>query len=269
MLLTSLLASSQRALITPSVVYGRHGAIVAFGELPSLSEEEFKALAGIWRCRLQLDGHNDELAMSLHLAPPEFSAHGHAHWRRCGRVSPMEENLTEGIFDATGWSSARWSATRLVKAGEVGDDQLCCTLHMGNVRLEGRGTRTGLRCAAFTGEVLFEGDDEDLGGRRQGEACGTFLMGLLLPIKTDAGVLEEVYRDRIIEHAPFAGDMTALLDFDDEGLFGELRDACDAGIEEACDAVSREEEAKRAWLARLEDGRAGPGACVAEEETRG
>ena len=38
---------------------------------------------------------------------------------------------------------------------------------------------------------------------------------------------------------------------DEDELMKDLTEACDEGMEEACDIVSREEEAKKAWLERL------------------
>ena len=59
-LLGTLLASSPRL---------RHRNVVAFGESgPQLANEEYEALAGVWRTYLEFDGrHNAEF--SLHLAP--------------------------------------------------------------------------------------------------------------------------------------------------------------------------------------------------------
>lgn len=154
-------------------------------------------------------------------------------------------NLLHGESSG-GWSSARWTASRTVHAGELGDDQLCCTLQMGNACLVGRGERVGLRCTAFAGTALEGGSEggEDDAASRGGELLGTFSMNLLMPIKTEAAALEERYMQRIQEHAPFAGDAGALLD--------DLIEACDEGVDEACDMASKEEAAKRAWLARLE-----------------
>ena len=116
---------------------------------------------------------------------------------------------------------------------------------MGNLQLEGKGKRFGLRCKAFVGKVVEIGDESRVVGR--------FAMGLGLPFNTNPTALEERYQERIAEDSSLAGDMTALLEYvDDEELMEELDEACDAGIEDACDMVSQEEEAKKAWLASLD-----------------
>ena len=35
-------------------------------------------------------------------------------------------------------------------------------------------------------------------------------------------------------------------------MVAAMEDACDQGVTEACDGLSREEEAKRAWLAKMD-----------------
>ena len=56
-------------------------------------------------------------------------------------------------------------------------------------------------------------------------------MALMLPIKTDSAALETRYQERIADHAPFAGDVSALFDGEDiDALLDELMDACDANI---------------------------------------
>ena len=55
---------------------------------------------------------------------------------------------------------------------------------------------------------------------------------------------------------------------DEEELLKDLTEACDEGVDEACDIVSREEEAKRAWLARLKTPSFGRDAGDDPEATR-
>ena len=262
-----LAPSSHHSLSAAQPSRSRHCAPELFGENePQLADEEFKALAGIWRVYLELWEPRLEsrgLAMSLHLAAPEVTKYGNLQH---GKVCPMEEILCYGVFNiladpaksegglvgespGSGWSAAKWSATRVVHAGEEDDDKLCVTLQLGNLRLEGRGRRKGLRCNVFVGKVLDVGDDPP-------RMCGRFSMGLLLPIKSDVAALEERYKMRIEEHMgekSFAGDMGSLLEMvEEDELMNDLNDDCDEGVEEACDIVSKEEEAKRAWLAKLE-----------------
>ena len=46
---------------------------------------------------------------------------------------------------------------------------------------------------------------------------------------------------------------TALVDIaGSAGAVAAMEDACDQGVTEACDGLSREEEAKRAWLAKMD-----------------
>ena len=270
-MLGTLLVSSRRHPLLTALPPPRQrcGSLHCFGlnEEPIFGEEEYKALAGIWRIHLNLEGRG--LLMSLHLAAPELSESSGA-WQG-GKIHPSEEILCFGKFnmllgDSEGWKSARWSAGRSVHPGEDGDDRISISLHLGNLRLEGRGRRFGIRCPAFVGDV-FDGDgglDACLPQRYLGDdpnRLGHFAMGLLTPIKTDTSALEERYQQRIEAEAPFAGDVTALLDAlddDDDDMFKELNEACDAGIEEACEVVSKEEEAKRAWLARQDAPAWGP-----------
>ena len=206
------------------------------GSHPQLSAEEYKALAGIWRLQLDLYEGRRSFAMSLHLAAPQVSAAGDMEF---GDVFVVEDALYDEL------PSARWCASRTVHAGEVGDDQLCVSLQMGSLCLDGQGERAGLRCSAFAGVVLE-------GGEHTPRTVGQFSLGLVLPMKTDAARLEDNYRQRIVEHAPFAGDVTALLDFmDEEELGSEGSEASEARSEEARDGLSMEEAAKRAWLSRL------------------
>ena len=250
MLSSALLASSLLRSTLLASSPSRHTAPKLFGpyQEPQLAEEEYRALAGIWR--LYLDLGDRGLAMTLHLATPEDEELEKRDTKPRGRVNPMENILCCGRFniyqgDPAGWSAAWWSAGRLVHPGEAGDDILDVSLQMGNLQLEGKGKRFGLRCKAFVGKVVEIGDESRVVGR--------FAMGLGLPFNTNPTALEERYQERIAEDSSFAGDMTTLLEYvDDEELMEELDEACDAGIEDACDMVSQEEEAKKAWLASLD-----------------
>jgi hypothetical protein len=216
------------------------------GPQPQLSDEEYKALAGVWRCCIEMDCA--PLAMSLHLAVPELAQRGSGS--PAGRIHALDDTTCMQCPDA--WTTARWSASREVWAGEAGDI-LSISLSLGCLRLEGQGRRVGLRCPEFAGTVL----DGGVGGGAP--RLGTFSMALLLPIKTDSAALETRYQERIADHAPFAGDVSALFDGEDiDALLDELMDACDAGDDVACEMVSKEEEAKRAWLASLELDAPGP-----------
>ena len=86
-------------------------------------------------------------------------------------------------------------------AGAEGDDILRLSLQLGNLHLEGRGQRGGLRCRTFVGKVF----EEDVGRGVLGEVfegntvVGRFTMRLALPMKTDSSALEQQYRQRILE----------------------------------------------------------------------
>ena len=237
----------------------RHRPLRLFGESPDLSDEEYKALAGIYRVYLDLEDRG--MALSLHLEAPKVEERDeddvYNPWAP-GRILPMEEVLCYGCFnvmqgDKDGWKSARWSVRRDVHAGEEGDDKLTISLKIGNLRLQGRGRRIGFRCPAWIGTIIESGITDTVPPSPYARTVGLFCMGLLLPIKTDAGPLEEKYQQRIAERKPFAGDVGSLLEeyADEDELMKDLTEACDEGMEEACDIVSREEEAKKAWLERL------------------
>ena len=213
-----------------------------FGETcPKLSEEEYRALAGVWRVELELyDGHS--VVTSLHLTAPEAIS-GSNGVTVYGKVHPLED-FSEG------WSPARWSADRMVHAGEAGDDQLRLLLQLCDLCLEGHGRRSGIRCSAFFGTVLTS--EKGLANT----SAGRFSMQLLLPIKTDAAMLESHYRQRIASYAPLAGDVVALLDdadceawlYDHSDELGEHASGADGASDHR---LSEEEAAKRAWLARV------------------
>ena len=194
----------------------RHPPPALFGDLqPQLAEEEFRALAGIWRVDLQL--YDGDLALSLHLAAPEVQPRGDPalsmhqesdEFPSEGRVYTVDENLPSlAICPALlkgrtlravheGWTSAHWSANRLVRAGEEGDDKLRLTLRMGSLCLEGRGQRAGLRCRTFVGRV-YEEDEY-----KEPSMIGRFSMRLSLPLTTDASALEQRYQRRIASRPP-------------------------------------------------------------------
>ena len=79
---------------------------------------------------------NDQLAMSLHLAVPELAPRS-GSGQPAGRVHALEDTI---FMDP----NARWSASREVYAGEVGDDILSISLLLGAWRLEGQGQRREL-----------------------------------------------------------------------------------------------------------------------------
>ena len=259
----------------------RHGPPLLFGDSqPQLAIEEYKALAGVWRAELELDGGATHL--SLHLADPQLQQMAFAPtssapvternaepystgWRTytdCdlpsgGDVYLDEVSLPASLPRELGWTSARWSVSRDVHAGAEGDDVLSISVQLGNIYLEGRGQRGGLRCRTFVGKV-FEGHDYP-------RLIGRFSLRLSLPIKTETFALEKQYQRRIAS-SPSPSRTTAP-DRRCEVLSKLLRacavaaevaeeethlaDDCEAGDDMACEVLSREEEAKRAWLARL------------------
>merc|ERR1719247_1486733 len=48
----------------------------------------------------------------------------------------------------------------------------------------------------------------------------------------------------------------------------DMEEACEQGVDVACDELSYEEEAKRAWLARIDTPTFGPGAKMSEEAAK-
>ena len=257
-LLSSLLATS-------SHYAKRHASPIAFGVYPQLAMEEYVALAGVWRADLELD--DGDTTISLHLADPQLeqletefppSSNVYAH--------PTSERMPFSVTRSErGWESARWSVSRSVHAGAEGDDILGLTVQLGDMYLEGRGQRGGLRCRTFVGKV-FQGGDMP-------RVIGRFSLRLALPIKTETHALERQYRERISSRpsrSPQPVPVGGVEEGDDErcealsnlmracavaASFAEetaLTDDCDAGDDVACETLSREEEAKRAWLANLE-----------------
>ena len=213
-LLGTLLAGSHplpRCPIAGSSPSRHRPAILSQQVLPQLAEEEFKALAGVWRAELELD--DGATALSLHLAAPTSLHYGTT--APGGKVFPMEEKLPFNICQSggsDGYSSAWWSAY------SVGNDgNLHLELQLGNLYFEGRGERSGLRCSTFVGMVLEGGEDPCVVGR--------FLMRLSLPTTSDAKGLEERYRHRlasrplppiIYPRSGFVGRWRLLLSMDDE-----------------------------------------------------
>ena len=116
MLSSALLASSLLRSTLLASSPSRHTAPKLFGpyQEPQLAEEEYRALAGIWR--LYLDLGDRGLAMTLHLATPEDEELEKRDTKPRGRVNPMENILCCGRFniyqgDPAGWSAAWWSCT--------------------------------------------------------------------------------------------------------------------------------------------------------------
>ena len=72
----------------------RHRPLRLFGESPDLSDEEYKALAGIYRVYLDLEDRG--MALSLHLEAPKVEERDeddvYNPWAP-GRILPMEEVL--------------------------------------------------------------------------------------------------------------------------------------------------------------------------------
>ena len=211
-----------------------------FGEKPTLAEEEYKALAGVWRVDLDLDGRKSSVCLHLALPQvqqplatvhtehdlrtewglpaPQQSLHDDsddAAFPTGGSVFAVDDNLPFGACEERGWT---WSAGRHVCAGAEGDDLLRLTLQLGELSLEGQGQRGGLRCRTFVGKVLESGATA---GR-----VGRFAMRLSLPIKTDTWELERRYQRRIASRPPpplvyprlgFVGRWRLLMFMGDEG----------------------------------------------------
>ena len=161
--------------------------IEMFGRRPTVAAEEFKALAGVWRADLKLD--EQQTSLSLHLATPR----GNTDFPHSGAVHFVDYHLPSAHEDADGWFCAWWSANRPYHAGTPGDGTLCLSLQLGNLFLEGVGSRQGdFRCDSFIGRVMckFEGSDD---------LCqvGRFSMQLSLPSKADTTLLEKRYLNRI------------------------------------------------------------------------
>ena len=166
-LFSTLIASQHAARHRPTALFGDYAQ-------PNVGDEEYKALAGVWRADLQLDQGSAEF--SLHLTA-------------VGKVYPMGDQLSSICHN---WKSAQW---HLERAYSDYEDPLCLFLKLGNLQLEGRGERgDSLRCKKFSG-VVHEGDDSDC------IVVGSFSMQLSLPICADAAALEERYRRRDLMHA--------------------------------------------------------------------
>ena len=158
-LISTLLASSRHVrLHRPPELFGGDGK-------PQLAEEEYMALAGIWRADLELDDGDDMI--SMHLAVPKFQIGTEVPDGAFGKVYLMNDTPLRpwsNICDK-GSSAARWSAYRLVRAGAEGDHEMQLQLQLGNLYLEGRGVRDGFRCSSFEGTVLEGGEDPYVVGR--------------------------------------------------------------------------------------------------------
>ena len=117
--ISTLLASSSRVRHCPPKLFGENGQ-------PQLAEEEYRALAGVWRADLELD--DGDMAIPLHLAAPPSSQWGPDGSIRtspdgaapAGRVYPMDDTLPFNILQgshgrSTAWWSpwSRWAAARL------------------------------------------------------------------------------------------------------------------------------------------------------------
>ncbi|KAL1496321.1 hypothetical protein AB1Y20_016278 [Prymnesium parvum] len=119
-----------------------------------LDSEELQALAGMWRCSLDLDDGYRQLTCHLDVS---------------GKLTSSDEDLPA-------WN-ANWEAS---KASDEGG-QLAVWLRLGALQLQGSGERTGgLRCSLFTGTVL-EGDEEPV-------CVGSFEMELALPAVDQAAL---------------------------------------------------------------------------------
>lgn len=161
-----------------------------------LADEEYEALAGVWRTDLELDG--GDTTFSLHLAAPTHPSGG-------GSVHALQKlpfNICQGT---DGSSSSQWYA----KSVEGDDGELCLSLRLGNLYLEGRGERHGLRCSVFSG-TAFEGTQDPC-------VVGRFLMQLSLPISTNTTALNERFQHRL------ASRPLAPLAFLRSGLVGQWR----------------------------------------------
>ena len=242
-LLLGLLASSSRHV-------PRHQQAKLFGDsYPQLATEEFQALAGVWRADLQLN--DEDVTISLHLADPKHET----EFPPGGDVFPIEDSLPFSVRQhELNWRSARWSVSRYVYAGQQGDDILGLSVQLGNLALEGRGQRAGLRCRAFVGKVYETSDVPKVIGR--------FSLQLALPIKADTLALEKQYQQRISARSapPRDADGDERCDVLSNLLRAcavaaeeaQLMEDCESGDDLACETLSREEEAKRAWLAKLD-----------------
>ena len=158
----------------------RHRPIVNFGDgHPKLAQEEIKAIAGVWSASLKFEARYSS-DLNLYLEPS-------------GRVVPMDDSLPYNLqAEDLGWSW--WSADRSVPAGALGDDLILLSLQLGHLRLNGRGQRVDFRVDHFSGEVHYEGADDD--------PVGEFTMKLTLPMKTSCTELEATYRRRIALRPP-------------------------------------------------------------------
>ena len=229
------LAFSRRPRLSPPQLFGD-------GQ-PLLAIEEFMSIAGVWKVDFKLGSvhttawlhlqapqpqqgdiidmnHVYPMEDNLHLSLPEIQQF-ESEFPPGGSVTIMPvwgknmEHILCRVEDpklTAGW----WAASRLVRAGEAGDDKLILSLQLGDLYLEGQGQRGGLRCRTFVGKVVESGD----------EPCevGRFAMQLALPIKTDTTALETRYRERIASRPPppldyprsgFAGRWRLLLSVDD------------------------------------------------------
>ena len=174
-----------------------------------------------------------------------------------GKVYTMDDNLPFGMRpDEEGYLSAWWAANRNVRAGAEGDDTVCLSLQLGNLLLQGRGQRGGLRCRSFVGTVLwrYPGGDDPINDPTTWAMVGRFSMQLALPSKTDTSMLESRYRKRIeTRPPPLSGFPRTLTEEEAKSAWLERRyPSARPGrpsFPPASSSYLSEDEAKRAWLA--------------------
>lgn len=129
-----------------------------------LEVEELEALAGFYQANLCLDDGDRDLSLHLH---PSGIVH-----------------TTDDAAFSTYTASTQWDCFAVPESSEIS-----LRLQLGNLYLEGKGEREGLRCVVFKGNVL-EGRDSPC-------CVGSFSMSLVLPTIADVGALEERHRARI------------------------------------------------------------------------
>lgn len=238
-----------------------------------MAVEEYKAIAGLYRASVELDDawfsdfpfDEQYTTLSLHLAPPRSTT----DFPSSGRVYPMDDVLPFNIcHDDEGHLSSWWAAVRPARAGSEGDDTLCLSLQLGDLLLQGRSTRDNeWRCRTFTGNVLYRFANIDKGKFAKPTVnvdtspcvIGRFTLELALPSKTDAAALESRYRKRIeTRPPPFTTASSSSEATRDEAPFVASAHDAEATRDDAPLAegvvVPRlsEDEAKAAWLARLD-----------------
>ena len=201
----------------------RHSQPVLFGQHPQLAQEEYNAIAGVWRADLETD--DGDFEFPLHLAAPSESLFGadgaqaYSDSGVAGYLHSVEDKLPPNICQgSTGLANSWWTVNRAVHAGTEGDNVLCLSMQLGNLYFEGIGERgDDFRCPAFVGTLLEGGEDPCVVGR--------FLLRMSLPTRSNITALEERYRERIASRpAPpleyrrtgFVGRWRLLLSMDDD-----------------------------------------------------